>query len=436
MPNPVYRTATFLTQLVHRLPIGTNLSMGHLLFTLLAGNLLHSRGALFPALAAAGLADAQVRAAEAALRTGAWNLAALLGRLSWLVQQEGKAPLHEIGGWRPLLLAWVGFFRPRLLGCTSKHFDGRAGKALPALELGMIARLHGIGRRTLPCLVATTRSGDTLTLLQQAKIQQAKQGAKGVLLADRQVKMGHLHAADIHHFVVRAAVNLTARRSTPPPVLPGKRGRKPTRGRLVRPLARTYRGKALPATAPDRVETFVFQGRALTGHWFDALVLPGCPLVVACLVIVDPRYQSPWVLLTDLAGQSAETIFRLYRCRGHIEQLPQTGKQLLGGQRAFVHAEPCRHRLPEVCLLAASLSLYLSATSPARATGFWDRHPEPTPGRFRRALAGSSMPDLSQLAPSGGRVRQKRSVHGHLPKGVSAHRRQKRPLGTPALTGK
>jgi hypothetical protein len=435
MPNPVYRTATFLAQLVYRLPIGTNLALAHLLFALLAGNLLPSRGALFPALAATGLTDAQVRAAEAALRTGAWNLSRLLTRLFWLIQKEGKAPLHEIDGWRPLPIDWVGFFRPRLVGCTSKHFDSKAGKALPAVEIGMIAFLQKIGRRTIPCLIATTRSGDTLTLLQQAKIQQAKRGTKAVLIADRQVTISHLYAAQIRHFVVRAAINLTARRSLPPPQEPGKRGRKPTRGLLVRPLSRTYQSKTLPATAPDRVETFGYQGRTLTGHWFDALVLTGCPMVVACLVIFDPRYKCPWVLLTDLPDR-AETIFLLYRCRWHIEQLPQTGKQLLGGQRAFVHAESCRYRLPEVCLLAASLSLYLSATLPARATGFWDRHPAPTPGRFRRALAGAVMPDFCELASNAGRVRQKGSVHSHLPKGVAAHRRQKRPLGTPAVTGK
>src|ERR1051326_8911755 len=167
MPNPVYRTATFLARLVHRLPIGTKLAMAHLLFTLLWGNLLASRGALFPALAATGLKDTQVRAAHAALHTGVWSLAALLRRLAWLIQREGKAPCHAISGWRPLLLDWVGFFRPRLLGCPSTHFDSRAGKALPALEMGMIASLHQIGRRTIPCLIATTRSGDTLALLEQ-----------------------------------------------------------------------------------------------------------------------------------------------------------------------------------------------------------------------------------------------------------------------------
>src|ERR1043166_1414638 len=102
MPNPVYRTATFPAQLVHRLPIGTNLAMAHLLFTLLAGHLLSSRGALFPALAATGLQEAHVRAAEAALRQGKWTLARLLERLAWLTRREGKAQPHAIAGWQPL----------------------------------------------------------------------------------------------------------------------------------------------------------------------------------------------------------------------------------------------------------------------------------------------------------------------------------------------
>jgi hypothetical protein len=320
------------------------------------------------------------------------------------------------------------------VGCRSKHFDSTAGKALPAIELGMVATVHQVGKRLLACLVATTRGADTLSLLQQAK---ARQACHDVLLADRQVKIRHLHQAAIHRFVVRAALNLAVRRSLPPPVEPGKRGRKPTRGVLVRPLARSYKGKVLAATAPDRVETFSYQGRTVTGHWFDSLVATGSPRVFSALVVHDPRYKHPWILLTDLPSRaSAEVVFLLYRSRWHVEQLPQTGKQLLGGHRAFVHAERCRYRLPELCLLAATLSLYLSATVPAVATGFWDRAPQPTPGRLRRSLAGASMPPFEKLAANGGRVRKKQSRHAHLPKGVVAHRRRKRDRQTTPLTGK
>jgi len=200
MPNPVYptppiaRTAAFLARLVQRLPIGTNLALAHLLFTLLAGHLLGSRGALFPALSAAGLDPQQTCRAVAALREGTWSIPPLLERLHHLITKEKQAPPVRIGTWQPLLLDWVGFFRPRLTDCTSKHFDSRAGKALPAIEIGMMARLLHVGKRTFPCLIALVRHGDTLALLQMAR---ARQASEDVLVVDRQVKIGHLQAAGI-----------------------------------------------------------------------------------------------------------------------------------------------------------------------------------------------------------------------------------------------
>jgi hypothetical protein len=432
MSNPVYRTALFLSQLVQRIPIGTNLGLAHLLFALLSGHLLQSRGALFPALAKTGLKDSQVRAAEAALREGKWNVTYLLKRLEWLVQKEGKAPPHEVNGWHPLPIDWVGFYRPHLKNCQTKHFHSQAQRALPAMELGMVATLRKVGNRLIASLVATTRNGDTPELLQAAK---QHQGRRDVLLADSQVKISHLSEAGIQNFVVRGATNLTFRRSVPRQAKPGARGRKPTLGEVVRPLPRTFKGKIIPGSHAERVETFREGKYEVTGLWFDSLVLAGCPLIFSCLVIYHPKYAKPWVLLSDVPAP-AETIFLLYRCRWPIESLPQTGKQLLGGHRSFVHAEASCYRLPEICLLAGSISQYLAATSPAQSTGFWDRNPLPTPGRFARAIAGSAMPEFGMLGGVSERVRRKSSVHDHLPKGILAHRRQSRQTGKATVTGK
>ena len=402
MPNPVYRTATFLCQLVARLPIGTNLGLVHLLWTLLAGYLLPSRGAIFPALCSAGVNDKESRQAEAALREGKWRIQSLLRRFGWLIRQEQQAQRIPIGGWKPVLIDWVGFFRPRLAECSSKHYDSVAGKALPAIELGIkaqrscrrVATVMQIQDRTIPVLVELNRCGDTLSLL---KLAQTKQGNNDVIVADRQVKISHLQEAGIHHFVVRAQQNLSAHQSEVPLVEPGKRGRKPTKGRIVRPLARCYKGKVLMATLADREETFVENGRTMKARWFDKIVIAGCSLVVSCLVIKDLRYNKEWVLLTDLCNATAETVYGLYRSRWKIEQLPLTGKQILGGHRSFVHATTSHYRLPEICLLCASLSLYLSATSEAIRTGFWDRHPKRTPGRYRRVLSEANLPTISRI---------------------------------------
>lgn len=295
MPNPVYRTAAFLSQLVQKLPIGTNLALAQLLFTLLAGHLLQSRGALFPALTAAGLDKGQTCRAVAALREGTWSAQALLERLHLLLRQERKAQPVRIENWRPLLLDWVGFFRPRLSDCTSKHFDSRAGKALPAIELGMVAPLLQVGKRKFPCLRTLIRGGDTLALLQAARQKQARDE---VIIIDRQAKIPHLHAAGVARFVTRGAINLVAYRKDPPIQPASKRGRKPTRGERVRPLTRRYKGKILPATAPDRIEEFIYQGRTLTCHCFDDLVVAaqvrGAPYAEHHMLVALWSSESWW----------------------------------------------------------------------------------------------------------------------------------------------
>ena len=433
MLDPVYRTAAFLCQLVARLPIGTNLGMAHLLWTLISGHLLSSRGAVFAALSDAGVADTEARRSEAALREGKGTIKALLRRFRLLVQREKQAKEVTVGGWHPLLIDWVGFFRPRLADCRSKHYDSVAGRELPALEFGMVAAVRQVGERQIPLLLDTNRTGDTLALVQLAKQQQ--QGYD-VLVADRQVKVSHLQQAGVRHFVIRAAQNLTARRSEVAIAAPGKRGRKPTQGQIVRPLPRHYRDRVLAATLPDREETFMVAGRALRAQWFDKVRATGCDLMVSCLVIHDPRYANAWLLVTDLGHVSAETVYLLYCSRWKIEQLPLTGKQVLGGHRSFVHAATSRYRLPEICLLCASVSLYLSATCAAVATGFWDRCPKRTPGRYRRVLSAAPLPVFGELAVGAGRVREKRSVQEHLPKGRAAHCRRAKGKTDTAVTGK
>ena len=443
MPAIVYRTCQLLGYLVAALPIGTNLGIWRLLWTLLSGRLLHSRGALFPALMDAGLSEAEARQAEAALREGKLCVGLLTERLRRWIEQEGQWQERSIGGFRPFVIDWVGFFRPRLCGCLSRHFDSRAGKALPAIEFGLIVRIgHVLGKR-IPQLVGLTRGGDTLSLVRGAG---ARMGPWDVLVGDRQVRIKHLAEAGVERFVVRAPVDFTARTKEPPPYC--GRGRYPKHGAVVRPLPRTYRGRTIAATTPERTEQFVYQGRVLQARLWDNLVVADCPsLVFGCCVIEDPRYKQPWVLVSRLPQEtkepvSAETLWHLYKDRWPVEQVPLAAKQLLGGHRAFVHSETCRHRLPELCLLAGAMSLYLAATGEAVPTGFWDRVPAPTPGRFRRALAKERLPgmvDLATLPSFSRRVRKKASVYGHLPVGIEAHRRQKRAgtgYDTVSLTGK
>ena len=110
----------------------------------------------------------------------------------------------------------------------------------------------------------------------------------------------------------------------------------------------------------------------------------------------------------------------MYQDRWPVEQIPLSAKQMVGAHRQFVHADESIQRLPELALLAGSILSFLAATVPAAPTGFWDRQPKRTPGRFRRLLSGKPFPQSYRLP---GQIRIKAAVTAHLPKGILAHKR-------------
>lgn len=426
MPTIVYRIIEVLSPLVMDLPVGTDLALWQLLWALLSGRLLAHRGAIIPALAASGLKPEAVRRAWAALAYGAWEISALLAPWRRLVKQEGRWQAHQQGGYRPVAVDLVGFFRPRLKGCPTKHYLSQAGKALPAISFGIVAAIGSVGQQVVPLLRAVirhpTRTASEQPLL-TAVLRQARRrlAPDEILLTDRGFSLLQLGAAGIPRFAARLAKNFTARRATPPAYR--GRGRPPTRGELIRPLPRTYRGHRLPATPPDRSEHWLAHGRRLHANFWDNLVVPHPSGADAgpftCAVIHDPAYQAPLLVATNV-GLAGPQLHALYLDRWPIEQIPLTAKQLLGAARQFVFADEPRQRLPELSLFASSLLMYLAATQTVQPTGFWDRRPRPTAGRLRRNLARL---DYSDLWPLPAQVRKKHSVTAHLPKGVAAHRR-------------
>jgi hypothetical protein len=398
---------------------------------LLSGRLLLSRGAVIPGLAALGLAEAAVRRAWAALAYGKWQVVQLLEAWEQLLQEEQTFHAHQYGGYRPVACDLVGFFRPRLRDCPTKHYSSAAGKALPAIPLGIVARVGTVGtqRLAVPCLLVRGEPTDTsetdlqLRLLQRAKAQLA---ADEALVCDRGFPLRQLQAVGIQRYVVRAPVNFTARRAGLP-AYRGK-GRKPLRGALVRPLPRTYKGRIIAATPPDRHETWQLRlgSIALSLHaaFWDNLVCtdarPGAP-TFSTVLIHDPRYDEPLLLNTALPLTGAQ-LQAFYRDRWPVEGLPLTAKQMLGAARQFVFAPESRQRLPELALVAGAILMYVAATQPALPTGFWDRVPRPTSGRLRRLLAAGHYADFEGLPEQ---LRTKSSPTAHLPKGIMGHRRQR-----------
>jgi hypothetical protein len=427
MSTIVYRISLLLGTIVADVPIGTNLGLFWLLWALISGRFLLSRGAVFPALADGGLSAAAVRRSGAALAYGRWAIQTLVRAWHQVVQQEGQWHAHQYEGFRPVACDLVGFFRPRLRGCLGKHDQSGADKALPAIVLAVVAAVGAVGTVRLPLLRLLLRADPhdpSEAALQRRVVAQAGAALQPdeALIVDAGFGVATLLTEGVPRFVARVARNFTARRN----VLPAYkgRGRWPAYGERVRPLPRTHKGKTIAATPPDATAQWVVAGRTVQAQVWAHLVLstsqPGAP-AFRCAVIHDPRYQEPLVLVTNLPV-SAYALWCLYRDRWPVEQLPLAAKQMLGAHRAFVFGGESRHRLPELALLAGNILAYVAATTTAVATGFWDRCCRPTCGRLRRVLLRV---DFSEIPIPEGPLRKKASVTGHLPKGVQGHRRRK-----------
>jgi len=427
MPTIVYRISVLLGVILTEVPVGTNLALFWLLWALISGRFLLSRGAVFPALADLGLPADAVRRSGAALTYGCWTVQALLEAWHTRVQQEGRWHAHAYEGFRPVACDLVGFFRPHLHGCREKHYQSGADKALPAIVLAVVAAVGSVGTVRLPLLRLLLRAdpdhGSEAELQRHAVTQAgAMLHPDEVLVVDAGFGLADLLSSAVPRFVARVARNFTARRNRLPPYK--GRGRCPTYGERVRPLPRKRQGTTLAATPPDATTQWVVAGRIIRAQVWDNLVLasaqPGAT-AFRCVVIHDPRYAAPWVLATNLPI-SAWALWRLYCDRWPIEQAPLAAKQMLGAHRAFVFGSESRYRLPELALLAGNIVAYVAATAAAIATGFWDRHCRPTCGRLRRVLV---QVHFSEIPVPAATLRKKASVTVHLPTGVQGHRRQK-----------
>ena len=416
---------------VEKLPTGTNLALYQFLWMLVSGALHDSRGALFPALQSTGLTEAEVRRAWTAFRYGAWTIEAILPLWQAHVAGQEQWQAQQHAGYYVKAVDITAYWRPTLQGLKSKHYDAQADKALPAVVFGMIGRVGRIGEQRLALLTNLIRaelSDPSEVSLQTKLLEQVVLGLAEdeMPVFDAGFKPQMLYEAGLRRFVLRLAKNFTARRNVLPEYAGG---RPPEYGAIVRPLARSYNGKQIEASPPDRVETWHHQGLEFRAEfWFDLVLTELKPSeeneTFTVVAIYDPRFAHPWLLACPLKLNGPD-LWALYHDRWPIEQLPLAAKHMVGAHRQFVFATESCYRLPELSLLAGSIQSYLAATLPPIPTGFWDRQPKSTPGRLRRWLAHTTFSDLPPLTQ--GRIRKKSSVTDHLPKGVLGHRRSKQP---------
>ena len=381
---------------------------------------------MLPALDALQLDKGAAHRAHAALCYGRWNADNLLDRWQQTVAKEGHFQPNAYEGIRPVACDLTAFFRPQLRGLTSKHYVSDAGKALPALVFGLCVTVGRVcGKRLgIPRILLRREVGETEAALQKRLIDEAAKtlAPQEALVLDAGFGLGDLLASENLCFVARVRKNQSVRRNTLPAYK--GRGRKPERGTLVRPLARGRAGKDIAASEPDRTSQWQDGKRRLKAQEWNDLVLPDQKPGAASFRIVaifDPRYKEPLLLATNLTV-SAEALWRLYRDRWAVEQVPLAAKPMLGCERSFVSGKESRFRLPELALLAGNLLSYVAATTAPVATGFWDRAANATCGRLRRTLAKAH---FAEFACAGEQLRKKNSVTAHLVTGYAGRRQTK-----------
>lgn len=389
---------------------------------------------MFPALTALGLAPDAVRRANAAVCSGHWRTEHLLVRWQQAVTQQGYFAPNTYEGIRPVACDLTAFFRPQLQGLTSKHYLSEAGKSLPAVVFGLCVTVGHVScspvrkRLGLLRLLVRQQDGESEATLQKRLVAEAATtlAQDEALIVDAGFPLADLLVVENARFVARIRRNQSARRNTLPAY--SGRGRRPERGKLIRPLPRTRAGNTISATPPDTESGWQDGPHRLWAQEWNALVLPDAKIQTKLeaasfriVAVFDERYPEPLLLATTLSV-SAEALWRLYRDRWAVEQLPLSAKPMLGTERSFVSGNQSRVRLPELALLSGNLLSYVAATHLPMASGFWDRAARPTCGRLRRAL---SQKHCWEFPVDKGQLRKKNSVTAHLKTGVEAHRRTK-----------
>lgn len=388
-------TVQFLEQIVKFVPIGTNLALLQLMWAMITGSFLSSRGAVHSALANAGFLPHEIRRSWRALRKGQWNIYELVGSFRQQVKKSGQWQVREYGGYRPLAVDTTAYWRPRLQGWPGKLYRHLTGKTMTGIGFGLIADIGQVGEQRLPLLRAIVRghhAAEKETTLKERTVAKAARllNEDEVLLHDGGLSIAQLQAAGADRFVVRLGTNCTARR----PYLPkykGK-GRRPTRGVLVRPLTRKWKDRKLPATCPDLTTTFQFEERTITASgWLDVmradLNAADDHDLYAIWVFNDPLFKTPLVLGTNLSAVP-EVVFKLYLDRWPVEQVPLAAKQMLGCQRQFVFAHTSCWRLGELAFLVGNILTWLAVLLPPQPSGYWDRHPKKHRGDYAGSWQG------------------------------------------------
>src|SRR3954471_6239781 len=150
-------TVQAMVVLVQTVPLGTNVGLLRILWVMVNGSFLRSRGAIFSALHLSGFDAQEIRRSWAALRYGEWEVNELLENWQLYVASQNQWRVRRYERYRVLSVDITGFWRPHLQGWPGKHYHHLAQKALPAVVVGVMVISGQVGSHRIPLLKRIVR---------------------------------------------------------------------------------------------------------------------------------------------------------------------------------------------------------------------------------------------------------------------------------------
>lgn len=120
MLTAVESTILALAFVVQDTPIGTNVSLLRVMWAMVNGSFLASRGVIHGALLASDFTDEEIRRSWAALRQGSWKIEELLAAWHIHVASSNEWRERRYEGYRIRVVDMTGYWRPRLQGKVTK----------------------------------------------------------------------------------------------------------------------------------------------------------------------------------------------------------------------------------------------------------------------------------------------------------------------------
>lgn len=259
---------------VKQMGIGTNLNLFNILWAMVSGRFLMSRGTVHLALKISGCSDGEISRASHSLRTGQWQIGELITNWRRYIHQETGWERRTYVGWHAVSADVVVFPRPKLKGWRGKLYRGTFGRAVKAIGLGMIVDIGEYKGQRVPLLRQIVRSRNcdkSEKLMKQDLLKAAAKTLKPdeLLIHDAGAKIKEMREAGATNYVIRLSKNCVARHNFLPDNAHGNR----QYGAEIRPLARMRKGKLIEATNdPDFKTSFQWQDREIEAWcWRDVV---------------------------------------------------------------------------------------------------------------------------------------------------------------------